>query len=89
MACSLVKPRLITMAMLSSEGVGPVPPPAPPPDAGAGLGGSNGEAKSVQDKSQCNQPMIYKYTNVVYNQFTTISQVYQCSILDNQPMIYK
>ena len=48
MACSLENPRLITMAMFSSEGVGPAPPPPPDPAAPAGLGGSNGEEKSVK-----------------------------------------
>ena len=45
MACSLENPRLITIAILSSEGAGPAPPP---PDPAAGLGGSKGEEKSVQ-----------------------------------------
>ena len=55
MACSFENPRLITMAMFSSEGVGPAPPPPPPPDpaapADAGLGGSNGNEKSEKKKS--------------------------------------
>lgn len=46
MACSLVKPRLITMAMFSSEGVGPAPPPLDAA-AGADFVCSKGAEKSV------------------------------------------
>ena len=67
-ACSFENPRLITIAIFSSEGVGPAPPPPPPPDpaAPAGLGGSNGKEKSGNK----NQDMTSSHSrHDVYNYY--------------------
>ena len=77
MACSLVKPRLITMAMFSSEGVGPAPPP-PDVTAGAGFECSKGAEKSVVE--YMNGMCIYAYIQTTRTKIFNVVNIIGLSI---------